>query len=99
MQLTGIRIPDPAIKSANTTQALLGHLITPPKSHKLSETLAQNEDLLRLSNIRVYEKRITSVDKEKSIGRWKLIEKELQERELPVFGHYERGPHRLGHDY
>jgi hypothetical protein len=90
MQLTGIRIPDPVIQTANTAQALLRYLIAPPKPRKLTEALAQNEELLGLLNLRVYEKRITPVDREMSIGRWKLIEKELQVRGLPVFGHYER---------
>jgi len=87
MQLTGLRIPDSAIDSANTAQVLLKHLITPPKPRKLIDALVQKEDLINLPNVTVYERRVTPIDKERSIGRWKVIEQELQKRGLPVTGH------------
>ena len=43
-------------------------------------------------NVMVLSRRETPVDKEKEIGRWKLIEKELTERGLPVLGN--RAPSR-----
>lgn len=87
MQLTGIRIPDAALKSSQTPQALLKFLIIPAKPRKLVEALTQREDLMTLPNVSVYEKRITPIDKEKRLGRWKLIEEELRERNLPAYGH------------
>jgi len=87
MQLTGIRIPDTIIRSSNTAKALLNHLITPPKPRKVVDALAQQEKLINLPNVTVYENRLTPVDKEKMVGRWKVIEKELKEKGLPVFGH------------
>ena len=30
---------------------------------------------------------VVAVDKEKAVGRWKLIEQELKARDLPVTGH------------
>lgn len=36
--------------------------------------------------MRVYTRRRTPVDKEKDIGRWKIIENELAARNLPIFG-------------
>ncbi|KAK5047226.1 hypothetical protein LTR84_006748 [Exophiala bonariae] len=39
-------------------------------------------------NVMVLPRRETPVDKEKEVGRWKLIEKELIERGLPVLGKY-----------
>jgi hypothetical protein len=39
-------------------------------------------------NVMVLPRRETPVDKEKEVGRWKLIEKELTERGLPVLGKY-----------
>lgn len=75
------------INTTRTTQNVLSRLITPPKPRKLVDRLAQREDLMSLPNISVFAKRITPIDKERSLGRWKLIEKELQERGLPVTGH------------
>lgn len=86
MQLTGIRIPDPVIISSNTAQALLKHLITPPKPRKVNEALIQTSELTELPNVSVYASRRTPIHKERSVGRWKVIEKELQEQGLPVFG-------------
>ena len=68
-------------------QALLTHLITPPKPRKLVDALKQKEDLLALPNVSVFERRVTPIDKEKSVGRWKIIEQELKSRDLPVTGH------------
>ena len=87
MQLTGLRIPDSAIKLAKTAQALLAHLVKPQKPRKLIDALKQKEELLNLPNVSVYAKRITPIDKHKSVGRWKVIEQELIERDLPVTGH------------
>ena len=87
MQLTGIRIPDSAITPARNAQALLKQLIVPRKPRKIVEALEQKEDLINLPNVSVYARRVTPIDKERSVGRWKIIEQELQERGLPVTGH------------
>lgn len=87
MQLTGIRIPDCDIKSSNTVGQLVNHLTTPAKPAKLAEALALKEHLLELPNVKIYDRRITPIDKEISVGRWKLIEEELKSRGLPVTGH------------
>lgn len=89
MQLTGIRIPDPVIKSSNTAQALLKHLVAPPKPTKVIEALTQKGDLAELPNVSIYGRRRTPVHRERSVGRWKVIEEELKERGLPVFGKHE----------
>jgi len=85
-QLTGIRLSDALIASSNTASALLTHYITVPKPRKLAEELQNKDNLLELPNVRVMPRRITPVDKEVEVGRWKVIEKELTERGLPVFG-------------
>ena len=82
MQLSGIRIPDNIITSTETIRSLLNHIIKPPKSHKLVEALSQNEELLGLPNVSVFPRRITLCDKEKAVGRWKLIESEFEARGL-----------------
>jgi Ribosomal subunit 39S len=87
MQLTGLRIPDSAIKPVKTVQALLAHLVKPPKPRKLIDALQQKEELLNLPNVSIYAKRVTPIDKHKSVGRWKVIEQELIDRGLPVTGH------------
>ncbi|KIX02458.1 uncharacterized protein Z518_08399 [Rhinocladiella mackenziei CBS 650.93] len=38
-------------------------------------------------NVMVLSRRETPVDKEKEVGRWKVIERELRDRGLPVLGH------------
>jgi len=85
MQLTGMRIPDPDIACITNTKALLGHLVRKPKPKKLAESLFANE-VAELPNVQIIERRFTPIDKEKEIGRWKVIEKELQARGLPVTG-------------
>lgn len=84
---TGIRIPDSAIQPAKTAGAFLSHLITPPKPRKLAQALQDQKQFSSLRNVNVSGKRVTPIDKEKKVGRWKLIEQELTERGLPVTGH------------
>jgi len=86
LQLTGVRVPDPAIKSTKTAQSVLSHLVTPPKPRKLIEALEQKEELITLPNVSVYAKRVTPIDREIAVGRWKIIEKELEARDLPITG-------------
>lgn len=38
----------------------------------------------KLPNVKIYSKRVTEMQKEKEIGRWKVIEYALRERGLPV---------------
>ncbi|KAK0104576.1 hypothetical protein ONS95_004862 [Cadophora gregata] len=90
MQLTGIRIPDAHLNSSKTASALLKFLIIPPKPRKLVEVLSQKEDLVTLPNVSIYARRITPIDRERSLGRWKVIEKELEEKGLPITGHESR---------
>ncbi|KAI9833173.1 MAG: hypothetical protein M1819_003796 [Sarea resinae] len=85
-QLTGQRIPDPAIASMTTVKHILRTLITAPKPAKLAETLATDARLASLPNVKVFDRRVTPIDREKTVGRWKVIEKELRRRELPVTG-------------
>jgi hypothetical protein len=89
MQLTGLRIPDAAIMPAKTVKGLLAHLVKPPKPRKLVEALEQKEELMNLPNVSIYAKRVTPIDKHKSVGRWKVIEQELTKRGLPVTGNGE----------
>ena len=85
MQLTGIRIRDPAIANIQTAQALFGELAKRPKPKKLAESLIE-KDVAQLPNVQVFERRHTPVDAEKEVGRWKVIEAELKARGLPITG-------------
>ena len=86
MQLTGKRIPDPAIADLNHGKALLTHLVTKPKPKKLAETLLGKADLISIPNVKILDRRYTPIDKEKEVGRWKVIEEVLRRRGLPVTG-------------
>ena len=87
MQLTGTRIPDPEIDGIKSANGLVGHLVKKPKPKKLAETLTLSEKLQDLPNLKIMDRRYTPIDKEKEVGRWKIIEKELRKLGLPVTGH------------
>lgn len=84
MQLTGLRVPDFAISSTTTVGLLLDRIITPPKPRKVSDALAQENGSNILSNVYIRDRRITLIDRERRVGRWKVIEQELLRRELPA---------------
>lgn len=87
MQLTGKRISDPDISQIDTARSLLDLLAQKPKPKKLAEVLLNHEDLISVPNVRIFGRRYTPIDKERDVGRWKVIEKELRRRGLPVTGH------------
>lgn len=86
MQLTGVRIPDSSIDDINSGKALLGFLVKKPKPKKLAHSLIADEDLQGLRNVKIMDRRYTPIDKEKQVGRWKVIEEELTRQGLPVTG-------------
>jgi len=92
MQLTGIRISDAHLNSAKSVEGLLKNLVKPAPPAKLVDALAEKEDLMSLPNVSVYASRRTQKHEETSVGRWKVIERELEERGLPVPWSSERPP-------
>ena len=86
MQLTGRRIPDPEISQICSARELLLYLTKKPKPKKLAEALLKREELLEIPNVQIRDRRFTPIDREKEVGRWKVIEKELEKRGLPVTG-------------
>lgn len=86
MQLTGILIPDCAIQNIGTVKLLLAALQEKPKATKLAQVLAVNSQLTTLPNVQLMATRYTPISKEKENGRWKVIVKELKERDLPITG-------------
>ncbi len=85
-QLTGYRIPDGKLLAAGTIRSLLEHLVEPPKPKKLAELVETKGVFKDLPNVRVFPRRVTPIDKEKMVGRWKIIVNELEKRDLPVIG-------------
>ena len=85
MQLSGRRLADPAIEGISDPKSLLTHLVKKPKTKKLVESLLENETI-NLPHVDIRERRFTPIDQEKEIGRWKIIERELETRGLPVTG-------------
>ncbi|KAF2006911.1 hypothetical protein P154DRAFT_615018 [Amniculicola lignicola CBS 123094] len=91
LQLTGHQIPDPALTKARTLGDLYAYLIlaTKPIPTKLVTELLWTKTkntgkprLLALPNVKVYNKRVSTMDKHREVGRLKLIEEALEERGL-----------------
>jgi len=93
-QLSQHRIPDPvlnALARPDSSKNLSFLIISltkalQPKPKNVAESLMQEPALTRQSNVTILSRRETPVDKEKEVGRWKVIEKELRSRGLPVLG-------------
>ncbi|ETN47004.1 uncharacterized protein HMPREF1541_01194 [Cyphellophora europaea CBS 101466] len=92
-QVTGLRLSDPTLNQLaqipNATFRDLVEIIMElqkPKPQKTHENLMANEELIAQPNVRISERKISPIDREREIGRWKVIEKELMERGLPVVG-------------
>jgi len=60
--------------------------VKPPPPEKLAAHIAVSGGLASLPNVQVSSRRITPIDKDKMVGRWKVIVKELRDRGLPVTG-------------
>jgi len=58
-----------------------------PQPKKLAQQLIEKQTPMDLPNVKISSRRVTPIDKEKALGRWKIIEQALQDRGLPVTGH------------
>ncbi|KAF7502603.1 hypothetical protein GJ744_005444 [Endocarpon pusillum] len=87
-QLTGHRIPDPLITARQSLSSIYSYLgrdrDSPPK--KVADRLLIKPDVINLPNVHIMPRRETPVDKDKRLGRWKIIEAELHSKGLPVLG-------------
>ncbi|GAB7339159.1 hypothetical protein MBLNU457_5824t1 [Dothideomycetes sp. NU457] len=83
---TGYRISDYQLQSVKTWKGLKHSMLQSPPSKKLYTRLTKSKTFENLPNVALIQRRVTPIDKEKTIGRWKLIEEELTERGLPVTG-------------
>ncbi|KAK1818996.1 hypothetical protein LTR12_006569 [Friedmanniomyces endolithicus] len=85
LQITGMRVPDYAI-SSSTMADLYNRLRRLEKPKKVTETPQLQRLKIDAPNVNVFPNRRSSIDKERDIGRWKVIEEELVRRNLPVTG-------------
>ncbi|RMZ92513.1 hypothetical protein DV736_g218, partial [Chaetothyriales sp. CBS 134916] len=96
--LTGFAFADSFLSSlvarpdaaANATYAdLITHYLdatTKPAPTNVYESLVAKHELAAQPNVLIFPRRETPVDKDKEVGQWKVIEKELAQRGLPVLG-------------
>ncbi|KAM0357910.1 hypothetical protein ACHAPZ_002524 [Fusarium culmorum] len=86
-QLTGHFIPDVKLAAAKTPRELIIVALTINKrGKKLAEVLEEQKALAALPNVTVHNRRVTPIDREVAVGRWKVIEEELRKRDLPLTG-------------
>jgi hypothetical protein len=76
-------VPDHSIQGITDVSALLNTLLRPEPAKTVTlEIQKQRQDLLELPNVTFAKKRVTKGDKDKAVGRFKLIERELAARDL-----------------
>ncbi|KAH9427355.1 hypothetical protein MCOR27_009127 [Pyricularia oryzae] len=85
-QLSGHILTDHKYWGKGHVESLVKSLIERPRPKKLADELKMNSQLLDLPNVTVHDRRHTRVDKHKAAGRWKVIVRELEKRDLPVLG-------------
>ncbi|KAK4165637.1 hypothetical protein QBC43DRAFT_260021 [Cladorrhinum sp. PSN259] len=85
-RLTGHMIPDGKLVAITNIDGLVKAVMTPPKPAKLAELVEQKALFSELPNVKVFPRRVTPIDKEKMVGRWKIIARELEEHGLPLTG-------------
>ncbi|KAK2730745.1 hypothetical protein CKAH01_09368 [Colletotrichum kahawae] len=88
-QLTGHLSNDGKLMQLKTVGNFLEDITKPPKpaNIKIAEAIQQEGSLPALPNVALHERRVTPIDKETALGRWKVITEELEKRKLPVTGH------------
>ncbi|KAI6784541.1 uncharacterized protein J7T54_006586 [Emericellopsis cladophorae] len=91
-QFSGYLIPDSRLGAAHNVGHLLALGCKKPKPAHLASILEQEGAYDALSNVKAHAQKISFVEKEKSIGRWKVIEEELKARGLPVLGANDAAP-------
>ena len=82
LQLTGRRLSDPVLSSSSTLAHLYYALLAKPEPKRLAQTPQLRKLNLMLPNATVHNRRQTPIDKDKAVGRWKIIEEELEARGL-----------------
>jgi len=99
-QLSGQRIPDSDFSGVTNASSILSMVQQPSKAQTLAQEIeVRRPELLSIPNITFAAKRVTRGDKDKSVGRFKVIEEEFRKRDLPLKGHgfAERNKEMLRH--
>ncbi|KAI9895026.1 MAG: hypothetical protein M1814_000249 [Vezdaea aestivalis] len=86
IEQTGNHVSDAQLTSAKSVEDLFQVVIVQPKPPKLAERLMMNPELQVLKNVEIFDRRLTSIDKDVVVGRWKVIEKELKAQGIPPRG-------------
>ncbi|KAL8854477.1 MAG: hypothetical protein Q9221_000748 [Calogaya cf. arnoldii] len=96
MQVTGIRIPDTAIQSIDSSHVLSQHFIQKPKPKKLAQILIEGHGttgkrphkkvsrLALLPNVKILPTKHLPSMTETALGRQKVIEQQLDDYDIPV---------------
>src|ERR1700712_4003795 len=84
MRRTGRRVPDSKIVESTTAYTLYSQLWHDIKAKKLAQVI-EEEGLLSLPNVKVSSSKVTDIDKDITEGRWKVVRRELERRNLPEF--------------
>lgn len=85
-QTTGVLVPDARLGAARTIKHILTLAIKKPTPPKLATLLEERGVFQELPNFKLHSRKLGPVDREIAVGRWKVIEEELQKRNLPVTG-------------
>jgi len=84
---TRIYVADTTLSRSHTLHALSEHLCATQIPDKLAQRLVLEDKLPSLPNVTLSPRRVGLIDREKALGRWKVIEQELLDRGLPVTGY------------
>lgn len=61
-------------------------MVKPPPARTVYEAILQVNQLTKLPNVEVHQKRRTPITEAEKVGRWKIIKDVLKKRGLPVTG-------------
>ncbi|KAG5920778.1 hypothetical protein E4U61_007510 [Claviceps capensis] len=85
-QTTGVLVPDARLGAARTIKHILTLAVKKPTPPKLATLLEERGVFQELPNFKLHSRKLGPIDRETAVGRWKVIEEELQKRNLPVTG-------------
>jgi hypothetical protein len=86
-----VNVSSPSSAADAPLRRIIDHVLDlqKPRPKNLYEELTEKPKLMSQGNLMILPRRETPVDKEKEVGRWKVIERELRARGLPVLGKLE----------
>ncbi|KAG5957760.1 hypothetical protein E4U58_005675 [Claviceps cyperi] len=85
-QTTGVLISDARLGAARNIKHFLTLAVKKPTPPKLATLLEERGVFQDMPNVKLHSRKLGPIDRETAVGRWKVIEQELQKRGLPVTG-------------